>query len=202
MLAVTQKTPQFSQIVIDIDDVDIPNRTVTGHDKTNVLIQASFREAPGAALRIPTQGEKWTVQRIGYQWRLGQRLDSPDEHTTLTDSMAPGDSRISAGGTLHVVGEAINYNGQPVGATTWNVFDADGVATVFALDVEAVHPQTVQAFANGLLIDPRMFTVAGDTVTFLTAPPSGTLVFYFQRSGFVYEDAAVVSGKAVIVGSG
>lgn len=200
MLTAPQKTPQFSQIVIDIDDVDLANRTVTGHDKTNVLIQASFREAPGAALRIPVQGEKWTVQRIGYQWRLGQRLDSPDEHATLTEQMTPGDSRLAADGTMHIASDAIVYNNQPVGATTWNVFDADGIATSFTLDIAPVHPQTVQAFMNGLLIDPRIYTVVDAVVTFLTAPATGTLVVYFQRSGYVYEDAAVVFGKAVISG--
>lgn len=191
-------TPQFQQITVTIDEIDVATRTVHAHDKTNATIQASFREAPGATLRIPSQGELWTCQRIGFQWHLNQRIDTVDELAYTNDSMSPGDARLAAAGTLHVLGEGISFNGQPIGATTYSVFTADGTNTVFTLGIEPVHPHSVQVFENGLLIDPRAFTVVGANVNFFTPPAAGTLIIYYQRSGFVYEDTAVATGKAVL----
>lgn len=192
-------TPQPNQkIVVTIEEIDVPTRTVHARDKTNAMIQASFHQAPGASLRIPSQGELWTCERVGFQWRLDQRIDTVDEHTYANESMQAGDTRLAADGTLHVIGDAIVYNGQPFGATTYSVFTPDGVATVFTLGIAPVSKHTVQAFENGLLLDPRSYVLSGAKLTFYAAPAAGTLVIYYQRSGFVFEDAAVVVGKAQI----
>lgn len=191
-------TPPQMQITVTIDEVDISTRTVHAHDKTNAPIQASFRTAPGAAMRIPAQGDLWTAQRIGFQWYLGERIDTVAEHAYANDSMGSGDTRLASDGTLHVLSDSIIFNGQPIGATTYEVFTADGISNTYNLEIAPVSAHSVQAFVNGLLVDPRGITVTGSTLTFLIPPPAGFFVVYYERWGYVYSDAAVVSGKGAV----
>ncbi len=102
-------------IALIIDEVDLSTRTVWGYDKTVGKIQAFMRESPAGILRIPVQGERWTVERRGYYWYLQRKLDSNEEHTDTLD-MSPGDIRISgatAESKVSITGDIV-VNGQPL----------------------------------------------------------------------------------------
>lgn len=186
-------------IVVKIAQVDITNRIAHCTDKTGAPIQVVFRLAAGGILHVPAPDEKWSAKKLGHTWHLAEKQDTLPEHQWVVDNMQPGDTRIS-GETLHVLSEGFEFNGQPIGATTYSVFTADGSLTSFALAATPVDIHTIQAFIGGVLIDPRTIRLSGATVSFLTAPAAGTLVIYYQRSGFVFRDARVVRGHSVISG--
>jgi len=168
------------RIVIKVEQVDLANRTVHGLDKTKSSIMASIRDT-GAAFRVPSNGELWTVCRYGYVWYLEQRLDDPDDHDAL-QVYQPGDTRLHAGGTLHMQVEAATINDLPVGATVYDAFVADGLEDTFVLSAEPVHDRTLQAFLNGVLQATSLYSVNGTNVSFVSAPSAGTLIIYYQRT--------------------
>lgn len=175
--AVRSVAPQ--KIVVRIDEIDVVNRVCHARDKTNVLIQVSFRDAPGGVLQIPAQNERWTVTRIGHgPWYLDKKLDSHDDHTWVEENMHPGDTRLSTDNTLFIEAEAIQINGIPFGYMTYASFTTDGTTESYTLPETPV--QMPMAFINGLLINPSTFVINGSSLIFATAPPSGTLVVYYQ----------------------
>lgn len=95
-----------SYIVVRIDEVDTTNRIAHCVDKTNSTIQVSFRSTGAGTFAIPNQGERWLIRKIGSIWYLDHRLDSTDNHTTVTKFMQPGDTRVSSGDGGRVFVEA------------------------------------------------------------------------------------------------
>lgn len=188
--------PDQNQIVLAIVEVDIPSRTAHCTDRTGASYMATFR-TQGGLFVVPNIGDNWVAQRIGWTWNLTTRLDSAADHEFLTTLM-PGDGRISLDGTLQMAVGAVTINAQPFGATTRDIFYPDGTVISWSLTSVPVHVHTVMAYENGLLVDPNRFVLSENVLTFVTDPPAGTLVVYYQQWQQVSEDAGTVTGVAVI----
>lgn len=186
--------------VVLIDDVDLPNRIVHARDKTNVLFQISFRATEAGILRVPEPGEKWTAVRIGWQWYLDKKLTNTPEQTWINENMGVGDSLIDAN-TLYATVSSFILSGLPLGASVYDALTTDGTTASYTLHRQPVAAETIQAFINGLLIDPRLYSLSGSTITFQDVPHAGTLIVYYQTLSNTLSDAATVKGQAVISGS-
>lgn len=191
----TQLTPQNEWSTIRIDNVDFANRFVTGMDKTYATIEAVFRDMP-ASFRIPMTGERWSIERRGYTWYLGTRLDSEDDHAALGE-MNLGDTRVHAGAELRLIGESHSINGQPVGAAALDHFRGTGDETVWELSSDPVSPYTISAYVGTAFMHQGIdYSVSGRTVTF-TGPPgvNAPISIYYQRWGYAYTDGRAVQSR-------
>jgi hypothetical protein len=103
-------------IAVLIDEVDPSTRTVWAYDKTGQRIMAAWRETTGGVVRIPAQGENWTIERKGFQWHLDKKFSTADEHAIITTEMNPGDVHISGtnqNSTVNMQGQ-VKANGSTV----------------------------------------------------------------------------------------
>lgn len=194
----SQLTPLSEWSTIRVDEVDFANRFVIGIDKTYATIQAIFRSVP-ASFRIPMQGELWSIERKGYTWYLGERLDNDDDHSALTE-MSPGDTRVHADGELRMIASSHSINGQPFGAAALDHFVGNGAQTVFELSSDPVSDYTVSAYVSTAFLHQGIsYSVSGRNVTF-TTPPAGSapISIYYQRWGYAYTDGRVVQGRAEV----
>lgn len=197
--AVRSVAPQ--KIVVRIDEIDVTNRVCHARDKTNVLIQVSFRDAPGGILQIPAQGERWTVTRIGQgPWYLDKKLDSHDDHEFVKDTMTAGDTRLGGVGTTHIETGKMKMNGRGFGSTVFDDHYSASAWTTVTLASDPVSTHSIQVFLNGLLIAPNGYQVNGRVITFNSAMSTGNLVIFYQVWAYAYDDATTVVGRAIISG--
>ena len=174
------------QIVVLIQQVDIPNRIAHVTDKTGAPIQVSWRQSPAGALHIPSAGEKWVASRIGGTlggiWNLDSKLDSMDDHQWVKDNMQPGDTRLSAAGTLHMTTNQAMMNGRGIAPTLRDQFDSDTAFTVITLNSLVSTEESIHILLNGLTCSSSLwvFDANDNTITFIPDMASGQMVVYYQ----------------------
>lgn len=178
--------PGYEQIVVSIEDVDIPNRLCHCFDKTNGRIQVSWRDIPGGGLlRIPLQGETWTAVRQGFVWRLVGRLASLQEQQNIETQASPGDTSIysPAGSAVRIHTPNFVVSGRSVGGTVVQTYTSDTGFSSIVLNSSPI-PPSIQIFVNGLLIPPTSWSFDGTgTITFTSTFGSGLgseCVVYYQ----------------------
>ena len=156
-------TPDAAKVTLRIDLVKPQDRSIVGVDKTGARIEASYRDV-GAAFRIPAGGEVWTAVRHGWVWFLDQRLDSIDEHDAMSANMQPGDTRLHAKGTVHMLAQAISVNGNPTGATMLDTFVTtldQAISKNYVLSAIPVHDHTISVFHGASFLHQGVdYTVA------------------------------------------
>ena len=182
-------------IVVKIDDIDTPNRSVHVLDKTNSRFQASFREAPGGMFYVPQQGELWTAKRLGYQWHLDYKLDHAEDQE-FTSGMSPGDMRVS-NNNMYFESTGAWGNGLGWGPTVNDVFYITTPQSVFVLaGVPAgTSGHSIQIWVNGALIDPNSWAVSDRTITIFTPVSTGPVVVQYQTWSRNYFDEGTVRGS-------
>lgn len=189
---------ELQKIGVTIDDVDLPNRIAHARDKTNVVIQVSFRDSPGGILHIPKQGERWVITRLGHgPWYLDTKLDSQDEHSHVKESMNPGDTRLSAD-SMHILNNSAYMNNRGLGTTVKDNFYSSSPWTAATLSSDPATQESIHPMLNGILITPDLYKVVGRSITFNHTMAIGSLVITYQVWQSAMDDAATVVGKAVI----
>lgn len=197
--AVRSVAPQ--KIVVRIDEIDVTNRVCHARDKTNVLIQVSFRDAPGGVLQIPAQDERWTVTRIGQgPWYLDKKLDSHDDHEFVKDTMVAGDTRLGGVGTTHIETGKVKMNGRGFGTTVFDDHYSASAWTTVTLASDPVSNGSIQVILNGVIVAPNLYRVSGRVITFNSTMATGNLLISYQVWAYAYDDSDTVVGKAVVSG--
>jgi hypothetical protein len=190
----------MQRIVVLVVDVDVPNRTAYGQDKTNVVIQCSWRDAPGGILHIPNAGERWAVTRQGIgQWMLDSKLDSVDQHDFVQSEMQPGDTRVDAD-TMHMLVTDAFMNGRGIGTTVKDNYYSDTNWATVTLSTDPATPESIHPMLNGILITPDLYDLNGRTLTFHNLMALGSLVITYQVWTRALEDSATVTSRALITG--
>lgn len=179
-----------TNIIVKIDQVDLDHRIAHAFDKTGAPIQVSWRQSAGGVTRIPNQGEKWTAQKVGFTWYLEDKLDSLDEHSYVQSSMQPGDTRLSADGTIHIKADAAHINGRGIAPVVHDTFNETSSFTSIVLASEVSTPESIMIFVNGLLVSPVHWLIDNDnrTITFATAQAAGEVVVYYQTWAEALDD--------------
>ena len=163
------KPPSYSYIAGTIDDVDVENRLVWVFDKTKNRIQCTMRESAAGILRIPKQGEQWTLSRQSNfsPWILEKKLDSTTEHEAVIENMTPGDLRVSGSDTssnVYVDGQlVINGNPPASGILQHEFFTGTSFSSITLQKAPGPSPLV---FLDGLLVAPPQWTVTGNILSF------------------------------------
>ena len=101
---------------------------------------------------------------------LGVKLAQADYTATNGTSITLA-SAASAGDVIEVVA----FNSTNVAATiAYDTFSGNGSTTVFTMSQTPANSASVIVAISGVVQDPANYTVSGTTLTFSTAPPSGT----------------------------
>lgn len=95
---------------VGIREVNTAQGFIQVVDSYGGLIQISM-DYHDPLVTIPQIGETWLASRTGNIWTLTKRLETGDESVVIT-SLAPGDKRIEAPGTLYLNGNIIMVNGE------------------------------------------------------------------------------------------
>lgn len=176
-----RQTHPVERRAVQIDDVDLVNRTAHVKDQTQGRFLVSFRYTDGA-FQIPAPGEVWIVERnTSHEWHLFRRRDKNAEHLDMQD-MSPGDTRLRAPGTIHARAQGFALNSRLIGATVWEKVTTSGATTTWLLTNTPILT-SVQLFNNGSLTDPSGITLAGKTLTFPSIATGHTLIVYYQTAG-------------------
>jgi len=90
---------------------DPATRRLEGIIKGNAIVQIAVWELP-IAFRWPQENEMWTIHYSNGFWHLGQKVDYEGEEdvTTGIESLNPGDTRVSTGGSIVLDGD-VHVNG-------------------------------------------------------------------------------------------
>lgn len=176
--------PKDYSIIVSINEVDLISRVAHCLDKHDSLIQASFRQMSGINTTIPSPGESWFAQRVGFQWDLVTKLDNDEEHLELKD-FNPGDSILRTSGMIRYRSEGIEFNSKPIGATLSERLTLASPTSSIVLTNSPIGLQTVQVFNNGSLIDPDEVSFdTGDstnkTLSFSSSLATGWVAVYYQ----------------------
>lgn len=188
-------------LVMEINDVDMTNRSVFARDKTGALVQVSFRSQTGMT-QIPAQGELWTCVRRGYTWHLENKLDSKDDHSILS-SMAPGDARLASAGAMQVQTQSMYVNSRPIGATVLDHFSQSTPFSSVTLTTTPSGTETIQPSLNGVLLSPDLWSYDVNSRVLLFYAPLGygNLLVRYETWRPLMDDAGTVTGRAVISGT-
>lgn len=171
-------TPEKTRIVVKIDEVDLSKRMVHAKDGTFGNIYAYFRET-GAAFNIPAQGERWYVNRHGFEWLLDRKLDDSSE-TPIFDGMNPGDTRVTSSGVVHIAAPSgIQSNSRPIGVTRREVTATSGSVASTTLAEAPVSIHTVQVFVDGVLTNPSEVSINGSNDKQLDFSPSLSVTAWY-----------------------
>lgn len=119
------KTPTQARSKVQIIEVEPDNGVVHCIDKTHGTFKASFGDNPGLLL-VPSVGENWNAQRVGYTWKLVSRIDS----TTGTNQ---GDAVVNADGNFAVTAASATFNSLPFGAFDTSLANTtvSGITAIF-----------------------------------------------------------------------
>jgi len=116
--------------------------------------------------------------------------------TTLTFSTAP-----QSGYTIEVM--VLGSISASTNALYTNTFTGDGSTTAYALGITPVDLNAVEVYLNGLYQNVSTLTLAANTITFATAPPSGVIIEVrsvgFLNSGGTLAPATLTGGTGINV---
>lgn len=188
-------------VVVQIDDVDIASRRVTGTTNQEGLINIYFREYPGGMLLIPKQGDFWLVVRRGWDWYLEKKLDNDEEHQDMITNMGQGDMRLKAAGSIRTQAESVHVNGRAWGATIRDTFHDDVGYTEVVLSHDPVSADTIHPILNGVLIPASQWSFFPDerAVRFVTTMGElGYLTVDYQTWMTNNDDVGSVTSRAII----
>jgi len=164
----------FEYLAITIEDVDMENRLVHATDRTDSIIQISYRDHPGGVAVVPAQGQRWIAVRLGHTWFLDKQMDSEEEQDVMA-GYQPGDMRISTPGIIRIYGDELTFNDGPVGgAPTTEEFErpADGFDTQLLAGTPA-QPEGMQVYLNGLQLPDESWEFDEGTNTITFSPEVG-----------------------------
>lgn len=187
-----------SDLMLKIDDVDLPNKSAHCITNQGSKVVATFR-ASSAAFQIPMQGERWRAERVGYQWHLLTRWDEPTE-STLKYSLQPGDVHMRVPGNLHTDANLIVTPAGPIGAAVRENIHPDGSNTSYVLSGSPVNDETVMIYKNGVYLHPGSDYNSSGPIIFFSATPLTTdkITVHYQRGNGLYRDKSVVTSIAAI----
>ncbi len=199
-MAKSTLVPDTEYMLVQIEEVDVPNRIAHVRDKTGILIQVGFNYQYGGLTFIPAMGEVWRACRYGFKWYLEDRVDS-EEDFNQASTMQPGDARISANG-LGIRATNTYLNFRPLGATVVDVFHLAPPTGHLAVTLthSAVSSEVVHPTLNGLIVPPAVWNYNSEnrTVSFLHEMGYGYLQVTYETWMNYSDDAAVISSKGYV----
>jgi hypothetical protein len=103
-----------------------------------------------------------------------QAQDSADD--AAASAQASADSASTAAGVASTINAALNSFNNSLEATvpSFHVFSGNGSTTAFNLTVTPTTEDAIDVYISGVYQQKTTYSLSGSTVTFTTAPPSGT----------------------------
>jgi hypothetical protein len=151
--------------IVLIDEVNPLAQTVNCIDVRGGQFQIKYTVTPGGAFRVPVKGERWIIEQNGYTWQLESQVSGDEARFPLSD-LQPGDNLVEANGVVHLAGDGVKINHQPLGVTTWDRFEIPpGGASLVNLSHAPVDIKTVQVYNNRRIVDPFYLTLTQDTLS-------------------------------------
>jgi hypothetical protein len=170
----TSNSQQNIQVVI-IEGFDSEKKVLNTISKGGGRITIPIYLINGVQ-RIPKSGETWIVRREdSTNWFLEGRYSELDY-----GAYVGGDIVFDTDNYLHLSGKRVFLNEQPIGSPQNQEFLVTSVDQTIDL---AYYPviQSLQAFNNGLLVNPSSIIVERKSLRFRMALTLGVLVVYYQR---------------------
>jgi hypothetical protein len=136
---------------ITIDEVNVNERYILGHDEWNTIIRLSLHFID-PVVSIPKVGEQWSVHRKGANWFLGR-----NGNAATIAGLEPGDKKIEASENLYLVATEIYLNG--VAMDGLGVIDPDTITAVEIAPNTITHTEIASANKDGLTSTPSLRTL-------------------------------------------
>lgn len=174
----------MDQINVTIVTVDLDQLSCQVRDKQLGLFGALIRLR--TILRLPKEGEVWTIYKQGSLWYLDEPIVDHD-----ISGLSPGDTIISVDGNLHIEADSVTIADQQIGFLQSDTFTSDTLGS-YTLSGTPTNPYPVVHYGVDRL-HPRDFTVDGAALTIIDDFVAGVpITVVYETVTNIYSDSAEV----------